>query len=56
MGKIYNAYNILDRKPEGRVSDGKPVYGRKDNIEIDLKKMGCNYVGGLDGLLQDRPL
>ena len=41
------------RKPEGKISLGRPRRRWKDNIKVDLQEVGC---GGMEwtGLAQDR--
>jgi hypothetical protein len=52
MGEKSRAYRVLVGTSEGRMSLGRPVHKRDDNIKIDLRKTGW----GVDWiyLAQDR--
>jgi hypothetical protein len=52
MGEGRGVYRILVGKPEGKGPLGIPRYRWEDNIKINLQKVGC---GGMDGieLVQD---
>jgi hypothetical protein len=39
MGERRNAYRIFVGKPEGKGPLGRPRYGWKDNIKMDLKRV-----------------
>jgi hypothetical protein len=41
MGEMRNFYKILVRKPEGKKPLERPRHTWKDNIQMDLKKIGC---------------
>jgi hypothetical protein len=45
MGERRGAYRALVEKPEERRPFGKPRRRWKDNIKMDLRKVGC---GGAD--------
>jgi hypothetical protein len=53
MGEVRGAYNILVGKPEGRKPLGRPRRRWKDNIEMDLRKIGFGDVDWIY-LAQDR--
>jgi hypothetical protein len=42
--RVRGAYNILVRKPEGRISLGRPRRRWKDNIKMDLREIGFGDV------------
>jgi len=46
-------YRVLVGKPEGRRPFERPRYSWKDNIEMDLQKVGCGDVDWIE-LAQDR--
>jgi len=46
-------YKILQGKPEGRSTLGRPRRRWLDNIRMDLQEVGCGYMD-LIGLAQDR--
>jgi hypothetical protein len=56
MGRTYSTqgreaefiYSILVGKPEGRRSLGRPSYGWKDNIKMDLREIRCSDTDGID--------
>jgi hypothetical protein len=50
MGEGRGVYRILVGKPEGKRPLGRLRHRWKDNIKIDLQKIGC---GGIE-LAQDR--
>jgi hypothetical protein len=41
VGELRGAYNILVRRPEGRRPLGRPRRRWEDNIEMDLREIGC---------------
>jgi hypothetical protein len=45
-GEMRNAYRVLVRKPEGRSRFRRPGHKWKDNIKMDLRKLGLDC--GLD--------
>jgi len=53
MGDMRNAYKILVGKPEGKRPLGRPRPRWKDNIRMDVRKMGWEGVDWLH-LAQDR--
>jgi hypothetical protein len=40
MGKMRNAYNILGRTPARKRQFRRPLHQWKDNIKIDVRKIG----------------
>ncbi|KAJ4436345.1 hypothetical protein ANN_18976 [Periplaneta americana] len=53
MGESRNAYRVLVGRPEGKRSLGRPRRRWKDNIKMDLKKVGYNDRDWIN-LAQDR--
>jgi hypothetical protein len=53
MGERRNAYRILVGNPEGKRPLGRPRHRWVDNIEIDLREIGCDGMDWID-LAQDR--
>jgi hypothetical protein len=53
MGERRGVYRVLEGKPEGKRSLGRPRRRWEDNIKMDLQEVGC---GGMDwfDLAQDR--
>jgi hypothetical protein len=53
MGEGRGMYRVLEGKPEGKRSLGRPRHRWEDNIKADLQEVGC---GGMDWieLAQDR--
>ena len=45
MGERRGVYWVLVGKPEGKIPLGRPRHRWKDNIKMDLQKVGC---GGMD--------
>jgi hypothetical protein len=52
-GEKRNAYRILVGQPEGKRLLGRPRRRWVDNIKIDLREIGWDYVDWID-LAQDR--
>jgi hypothetical protein len=50
MGERRNAYRILVGNPEGRTSLGRPRRRWVDNIKMDLREVGWDWID----LAQDR--
>ena len=48
-----NAYRVLVRKPKGKRPLGRPRHRWEDNIEMDLREVGCDP-GELIDLAEDR--
>jgi hypothetical protein len=48
-----NAYKILAKKPEGKISCGRPRYKWEDNIRMDFREIGLE-IGNWILLAQDR--
>jgi hypothetical protein len=44
MGEVRNAYTILVEKPEGKRPLGRTRRRWEDNIRIDLREIGWQYV------------
>jgi hypothetical protein len=40
MGEMRNAYEILVRKPEGKISSGRRRHRWEENIIMDLRELG----------------
>jgi hypothetical protein len=40
IGEMRNEYNILLGKPEGKKPLGRPRHRGKDNIKLDIRKIG----------------
>jgi hypothetical protein len=53
MGKKRNAYRILVGKPEGKRPIRRPRRRWVDNIEMDLREIGCGGMNWIN-LAQDR--
>jgi hypothetical protein len=53
MGEMRNAYSILVGKPEGKRPLKRCRRGWKDNIRMDLREIGWEYVNWIH-LAQDR--
>jgi hypothetical protein len=53
MGEGRVVYRVLVGKPEGKIPLGKPRHRWEDNIKMDLRKVGCEFVD-LMKLAQDR--
>jgi hypothetical protein len=53
MGERRGVYKVLVGKPEGKRLLGRPRRRRKDNIRMDVQKVGCGNMGWID-LAQDR--
>ena len=53
MEQSKNAYRVLVGKPEGKRPLGRPRRRWEDNIEMDLREMGCNPGEWID-LAEDR--
>jgi hypothetical protein len=53
MGGKRNAYRILVGKPVGKRPLGRPRRRWVDNIEMDLREIGCDGMDWID-LAQDR--
>jgi hypothetical protein len=53
MGEERVVYRVLVGKPEGRRPLGIPRRRMLNNIRMDLRKVGCGYMGWI-GLAQDR--
>jgi hypothetical protein len=43
-GEMRNSYKVLDLKPEGKKTFGKPGHLWKDNIRMDLRETGWECV------------
>jgi len=52
-GEKRGVYRILVGKPEGKRPLGRPRHRWENNIEMDLKEVGCGGIGWID-LAQDR--
>jgi hypothetical protein len=50
---VRNAYDILVGKPEGKRPVGRPKRGWEDNIRMDLREIGWEFVDWIH-LGQDR--
>jgi hypothetical protein len=50
MGERRNAYRILVGKPEGKRQLGRPRHRWVDNIKMDLREVGWDWID----LAQDR--
>ena len=48
MEESRNAYKILVGRPEGKSPLGWPSIRWKDNIKMDLKKVGCDVRNWMD--------
>jgi hypothetical protein len=44
MGEERWVYRVLEGKPEGRRSLGRPRRRWVDNIKMDLQEVGCGYI------------
>ena len=53
MGEERGVYRVLVEKPEGKRQLGRPRRRWLDNIRMDLKEVGCEYMDWI-GLAQDR--
>jgi hypothetical protein len=53
MGEKRNAYRILVGSAEGKRPLGRPSCRWVDNIKMDLKEIGLDYIDWID-LAQDR--
>ena len=53
MEQSRNEYRVLVGKPEGRRPLGRPRRRWEDNIEMDLREVGCDPEEWLD-LAEDR--
>jgi hypothetical protein len=53
MGELKNAYNILVRKPEGKIPLGRPRHRWEDNIRMDITDVGWEGVNWIH-VAQDR--
>jgi hypothetical protein len=53
MGEGRGVYRVLVGKSERRRPLGRPRHRWEDNIRIDLRKVGCGCVDGME-LAQDR--
>jgi hypothetical protein len=47
MAETINAYKLLVGKPHGKRPFGKPRSAWKDNIKIDIRELGCEYINGI---------
>jgi len=52
-GEKRGVYRVLVGKPEGNRPLGRPRRRRKDNIKMDLHKLGCGSMDWIE-LAQDR--
>jgi hypothetical protein len=52
-GEKRNVYRLLVRKPEGKISSGRPRRRWIDNIKMDLLEIGVSVVDWI-GLAHDR--
>jgi hypothetical protein len=43
MGDIRNAYTILVRNSQGKVTLGRARHRCGDNIEMNIKEIGCEW-------------
>jgi len=46
MGERRSLYGVLVGKPEGKTPLGRPRRSWKDNIKMDLQKVGCGVWTG----------
>jgi hypothetical protein len=53
MGEGKGVYRVLVEVPEGKKPLGRPRRGWKDNIKMDLQKVGCRGMDWIE-LAQDR--
>jgi hypothetical protein len=53
MAETRNGYRILVGKPEGKRPLGRPSRRWVDNIEMDLRELGCDGMDWIE-LAQDR--
>ena len=53
MGEERAVYKVLVGKPEGKRPLGRPRRRLVDNIRMDLRDVGCEYMDWI-GLAQDR--
>ena len=52
-GARRGVYSVLVGKPEGKKPLGRPRSRWKDNIKMDLQKVGCGFMHWIE-LAQDR--
>jgi len=55
MGERRGVYRVLVGKPEGKRPLGRPMRRWKDNIKMDLQKVGCGDIDWIE-LVQDRDM
>jgi hypothetical protein len=53
MGEGRGVYRVFVGKPEGRRPLGRPKLRWEYNIRMDLREVGCGFVGWME-LAQDR--
>ena len=53
MEQSRNAYRVLEEKPEGKRPLGRPRCRWEDNINMDLREVGCDP-GDWIGLAKDK--
>jgi hypothetical protein len=53
MGERRGVYRVLVEKPEGKRPLGRSRRRRDDNIKMDLRDVGCEYMDWIE-LAQDR--
>jgi len=53
MGERRDVYKVLEGKPEGKRSLGRPRHRWEDNIMMDLQEVICGGMGWID-LADDR--